>query len=78
MYSAINNHTAKKIDLSLDPYLILDDDNIFSGIELKTDSSNKDDWTVFQSSINNAQLRIYENRTHNLSFNNNEPFLNFF
>ena len=81
LYSAIDYQTAKKIDLSLDPYEIFDDHNIFGGIEyskLETDSSNQPDSTVFQTSINNAQFGIYENRTQNLSFNNNEPYLNFF
>ena len=81
LYSAIDYQTAKKIDLSLDRYEIFDDHNIFGGIEyskLETDSSNQPDSTVFQTSINNAQFGIYENRTQNLSFNNNEPYLNFF
>ena len=80
-YSEIDYKTAKKIDLSLNPYEIHDDDNIFGSVKftpINTKKSSQKNSTIFQTSIKSSQFGIFENRTQNLYFNNNKPFLNFF
>ena len=80
-YSEIDYQITKKIDLSVDPMEIYDDDNIFGNIKyspIKTNSSTQPNSTTFQISFTSNQIGIYDNRTQNLKFNNYEPFLNFF
>ena len=81
MYSEIDYQISKKIDLSVDPMEIYDDDNIFGNIKyspIKTNSSTQPNSTTFKISYTSNQIGIYDNRTQNLKFNNYEPFLNFF
>ena len=80
-WSEIDFGASKKIELSLNAYNLLDDDNIF-GTEVfesfQSNNSQLPDDTILQFSLKDFQIGFYDNRTENLVFNSNKPFLNFF
>ena len=80
-YREIDYESSKSVDLSLNPYEIHDDDGLLGSKSyepVKSDSSKQPNGTIFTTTIKTSQNAIYNNRSENLNFNDNKPFLNFF
>ena len=80
-WTEVDYQIAKKVELSLNPFEMLDNNNFLESSILKSVDTNVSDFankTIFQTSIKSTQLGIYNNRIDKLAFNLNFPFLNFF